>query len=164
MNNSAAAALTDSNITWLLILGFCGVGVGFVLDSRSRFRREEAAALEGKGGGRPFLWKLPKVVLAVLFVGYGVHGLLAGEVWLPGRSGPGIHLRDSAVLLFFVATLCAAVCVGADVLKHFAGEEKRGRYKVLMCASGFLGWAVLGAAFALGFHQLWRGVGASMVR
>ena len=143
MNNSAA--LPENFSVWVIVAGFCVGGLVFIFNLWTRFRREEADRRSGA-------WKIPKIILAALFLGYGAYGLVTGDAVIPLRHYH-LHLRGMAALLFFLTGVCAAGFVAFDVLDRRATEENPRRYRWLMYIVGFLAWFFLGLSLALSFQR-----------
>ena len=143
---------TSSRFVWVILVGFCFLGLTAVVEVLRRVRREEASLSQGTAEQRQPFWKIPKVLGAALLVGYGAHGLLADDVWLPARAS-AIHLHGSAARFFLVTTFCTAAFVAADVLKYYAGQGAGRVYTVCMCITAFLAWSFLGLSFAVSLLQ-----------
>jgi hypothetical protein len=90
------------------------------------------------------------ILFSLFFVGYG---LLTDEVWLPGRRRGDIHLHGSAVVCFFLATVCAAAFLTAEVVEHYDRQGEARRYQLFRRIAGLLGWCCLGLSLSAWLYQ-----------
>jgi bacteriorhodopsin len=94
----------------------------------------------------------PKIVLAVLFLGYAAYSLIKGDEVIPMRYNY-IHMRGMAALLLLLTAVCVAGFVTFELLDRCPRVVNPRCYRWLMYIVGFLGWVFLGLSLAISFRR-----------
>jgi predicted RNA-binding Zn-ribbon protein involved in translation (DUF1610 family) len=92
------------------------------------------------------------ILLSLGLIGYGLLGLLADDLYLPG-SGPGIHLYGTPALLMCIAFICAAGVLLSVVIDHYDKRDNERYYRLFARLGRFAGWTFFGLSLALHVYQ-----------
>lgn len=86
-------------------------------------------------------------VMAIFIIGYGVHGALGNDVYIPRKRGPGTHFHDEAMWLVVIAMALAAASLLLRVVDHFDRRDNQHRYRIATLALTYLAMTMFFAAF-----------------
>jgi hypothetical protein len=76
----------------------------------------------------PLKTRIINLIVALCLLAYGLHGLYAGEIYIPSRSKGGIHLYQESVWIMFVALMCGAGVFLSIVLDHYDKRDNEHVY------------------------------------
>ena len=68
-------------------------------------------------------------IFAIGILAYGAWGLWVDDLYLPGRRGPGIHLKSYAAWLMFGAMASASTLMALVVVDHYDQRNNERDYK-----------------------------------
>ena len=81
-------------------------------------------------------WMLFRILFAAAAVSYGAYGVWNDDLYVPGKSGPGIHLHGAPAW-----TLFAAITIGCGNLVYGRQQKYIARLVCsLILLSGFVYW------------------------
>jgi hypothetical protein len=146
MNN---VTLWEAGFALAIIAPCLILGLVFIRDWLSRLRADPMSLPPDTKERRVTgLGMVPRVLLSMLFLGYGLRALLTGAVFVPSRTPHStIHMQGAAAVIFFLASLCATAFVIGGALH--ASDAKMRQYRFFMCATALLAWTLLGLSLAV---------------
>ena len=94
----------------------------------------------------PLISRAFRIVLSLVFLGYGSYGLWLNDLYLPGKRGPGIHFQNDLAWVIYGAMLCACASMLTVVLDHYDRRNNEHRYRLIGRGFEILAWTLFFAA------------------
>lgn len=77
----------------------------------------------------PLRDRIAYLIASACLIAYGGYGLLANDLFVPGRRGTGTHLHDEPALLMVGALLCGVMVMVSIVVDHYDQRNNENRYR-----------------------------------
>jgi hypothetical protein len=104
--------------------------------------------------------RILNVVLSLLLLFYGTAGVMADDLYIPGKHRPGIHFHGEPAWIIYGAFLFAIANMMSVVIDHYDKRNNETTYKVFARVSQILGWTCFVGALALDLFVFHKGVPA----
>lgn len=92
------------------------------------------------------------LVVSLAVLAYGTAGLIANDIYLPGRRGSGMHFYGVSAWLAFGAITCAAIGLLSVIADHYDRRNNELAYAHALALSQWGSSGMLAAAF--GYRML----------
>lgn len=102
----------------------------------------------------PLKTRIWHTVASIALLVYGSIGLYLDDLYLPGKSGNGLHLHGNAALVMYGAMLCAALNLSSVVLDHYDKRDNEGDYREFAKWTSAAGFSLFAAALAIMFFSM----------
>ncbi len=79
------------------------------------------------------------VLSSILFV-YGTFGVIADDLFIPSKRGPGTHLHGEQAYLMYAAFLCTVANLMSVVVDHYDKRNNETNYKLFARVTQLMGW------------------------
>lgn len=99
----------------------------------------------------PLIERARNVLLSSALLAYGAFSIWIDDLYLPGKTGPGIHLHGAPAKVMFFAMLCACANLISVVVDHHDRRNNQASYGRFAQVSQIAGWIALGLALVLDF-------------
>ncbi|MBK6986089.1 MAG: hypothetical protein IPH32_15705 [Bacteroidetes bacterium] len=83
------------------------------------------------------------IILAVLLVLYGLIGLLADDIYIPGKRTRGFHFHGPPASIAFASFMCFVLYLLTIVLDHYDCRNNERRYVQFRKFARFMGYTLL---------------------
>ncbi len=93
------------------------------------------------------------ILLSIFLIGYGVHGLLTDDLFLPSRHGRGAHLHGTPMVLMLIAMACATVALMSAVIDYYDRRDNDRSYKLFARIAGYCGWTFFVLSLVVSLYQ-----------
>jgi hypothetical protein len=105
----------------------------------------------------PNHWSLVgRIVLAaaaLALIGYGIRGLVTGELYMPAKNG-GVYLKGVSMVLMVLALLCGAAVLISQIVGHYDKPDKVQTYHRFARNGFFAGCGLAVLAFGVNIVRL----------
>jgi hypothetical protein len=95
-------------------------------------------------------------IASVSLFSYGAYGIYINDLFLPARGGGGTHFQDGPAYVLFGAIICGCLYMISVVIDHYDKRDNEDNYHDFGMIMKYLGIALLFAAIALKFKDLWN--------
>ncbi len=82
---------------------------------------------------------IKNLIMSGLLLGYGIHGLLKDDIFIPGSSSNGVHFHGGPAWILFAAFLCAICNLIATVIDHYDRRNNKKKYQLLLKITNYIG-------------------------
>jgi hypothetical protein len=89
----------------------------------------------------PLAERVVHVLLSIFLIGYGAHGFLTNDLFLPSKHGRGTHLHGTPMILMLISMACAAIALMSTVIDYYDRRDNDRNYKLFARIAGYCGWA-----------------------
>jgi hypothetical protein len=79
---------------------------------------------------------------------YATIGLVANDIYLPGKRGDGIHFHGLSAWFAYGAFMCAAISLASVVVDHYDRRNNERGYADIIASCEWVGTGLLALAFA----------------
>lgn len=83
------------------------------------------------------------IFLSILLLIYGIIGLLADDIYLPGKHSRGFHFHGPPALIAFAGFMCFVLYLLTIVIDHYDRRNNERRYVQFRKFARFMGYALL---------------------
>ena len=97
--------------------------------------------------------RITLAVLALALIGYGIRGLVNGEVYVPAKNG-GMYLKGVSMVLMVLALLCGAAVLVSQIVGHYDTPDKVQTYHRFARNGFFVGLMFAVLAFGVNIVRL----------
>jgi hypothetical protein len=101
----------------------------------------------------PLTERIVHILLSIFLIGYGVHGLLADDLFLPSKHGRGTHLHGIPMVLMLISMACATVALMSTVIDYYDRRDNDRSYKSFARIAGYCGWTFFILSLLDGIYQ-----------
>jgi len=87
-------------------------------------------------------------VLSLILVGYGIIGLINGDLYIPAKRG-GFTLHGFPMILMIIAMACASVAMLMMVIDHYDRRDNERYYRVVSIIVQGIAWSCFFASLVM---------------
>ena len=98
--------------------------------------------------------RIVNTLLAVMLIAYGTCGIMAGNLYVPGKYTSGVNLQGVAAWLMYGAILSGSASLLSVVVDHYDRRNNELMYASFKRFTSRLGWLLLMSA---GLYHVWLG-------
>ena len=104
----------------------------------------------------PLIERARNLLLSSALLAYGALSIWIDDLYLPGKTGTGIHLHGAPAKVMSFAMLCACANLISVVIDHHDRRNNQASYQRFGQVSQIAGWVAFGLALVLDFLALGR--------
>ena len=92
-------------------------------------------------------------LLSLILIGYGIVGLMNGDLYVPNRGG-GFHLHGFPMILMIIAMAAASMAMLMVVIDHYDRRDNERSYRLLSIIIQRNAWSCFVASLVM--DSFWK--------
>ena len=146
-----------NNAFSLVLLVFTSAVI-VLLTIRSKFWRRKNAELQlsnvdgveiYKPNIIPFGTQAWNAAISLILIIYGTYGILADDIYIPGKRSRGIHFKGISAWLVYLSFIFATCNLISVIVDHYDKRNNENYYKLIGIIFAVLGWSLFIMAFLI---------------
>ena len=114
----------------LAFAGFGGIYMWFAAPKLVKASDDLEQEISEAPNSVPLVRRITYLVISPLLMIYGAYGLYIDDVFVPGKSTPGVHFHGLLAWMVVIAMFCMVVGMLSEVVDHYDTRSNERKYKI----------------------------------